>query len=223
MFAKPPASPLSVPPDLTLNTVGMKVQLSKNTGVWWKFSSKDEFNQFRKRIKYVYIRKCLPREVLQKHFHLKSIIIFKISVPNNIICLVKVQIFLEGHNDLKKKILPSFDVTKFFFKGDFFRFCVLLTISELLFNCEFRGISALRFNWIYDFLCCNRTYIGNTFREKAVALPFLEICREDLCLNICFWIFSCPPLSSLTFIFILGFRAVIFSNGMALILNVQRW
>ena len=138
----------------------------------------------------------------------------------------------EQHNLLGSDILKKFFEKKFhsvfmllciFLRTFFFRFCGLLTISELLFNNKFRGISALRFNWIYDLLCCTRTYIGNTFREKAVALPFLEICREDLCLNICFWIFSCPPLSSLTFIFILGFRAVIFSNGMALILNVQRW
>ena len=71
--------------------LSIKIRLVK-TWVYknWKFSCKNEFNQFCKRIKYVYIRKCLPREVLQKHFHLKSIIIFKISVLNNIICLVKV-------------------------------------------------------------------------------------------------------------------------------------
>ena len=89
-----------------------KIRLVK---IWvyenWKFSCKNEFNQFCKRI-YVYIRKCLPREVLQKHFHLKSIIIFKISVLNNIICLV---IFLEGHNDLKKKSHSVLTLISFFF------------------------------------------------------------------------------------------------------------
>ena len=123
-----------------------KCQLSRKirlVKIWmhenWKFSCKNEFNQFCKRIKYVYIRKCLPREVLQKHFHLKSIIIFKISVLNNIICLVKVQIFLEGYNDLKKKSHSVLALQSIFFlKGDFSRFCGLLTISELRISRNFR-------------------------------------------------------------------------------------
>ena len=125
---------------------------------------------------------------------------------------------------MKKKSHSVLTLLSFFLKrrffSDFVAFSQYLNFYLTANFAEFPHSGLIEFTIF--FVAIGHTYIGNTFREKAVALPFLEICREDLCLNICFWIFSCPPLSSLTFIFILGFRAVIFSNGMTLILNVQR-